>query len=347
MREPIWTFCTALVLFLQFVLAWDHLEGKELKATLESREQTLVAFVLPEEENTQALQHEWMDFQKRDQASLYISIDCSKDAKLCQQYNVRSCPTIRLYKQDGSYTSYRGPRKAQQIKSFVQRQSRPVVSHVNDKSIPSFQTSDDITFIGHFGPTEKQTKEDFTKLAKQYHDRYSFGIADYAISKLLVECFNNVDETSLSATRDDLSGPGALQDFIFSCATALIPEMTRRNEIDFFQSGKSIVYFFSHSQQAKDDFVSEIRPLARKYDEYLHFVTIDAKEYADAAKMMGLTGDGTGLSVQNPNNGDVYPYTSKEAISATAVEAFLGDIIQGKVKPWRGEEPHEQGHDEL
>lgn len=87
--------------------------------------------------------------------------------------------------------------------------------------------------------------------------------------------------------------------------------------------------------------------MAKKYDEYLHFVTIDAKEYADAAKLMGLKEGGTGLSVQNPNNGDVFPYARKEAISAAVVEAFLVDIIQGKVKPWRGEKLHQQGHDEL
>ncbi|KAK4663809.1 uncharacterized protein QC763_502630 [Podospora pseudopauciseta] len=359
MRESIWTLYTLAVL-LQRVLAWEHLEGKELETTLEARDRTLVASEINEinpsagidtchfsREHAQALEPEWAALQKQNQEDVYVSIDCSQDAKLCQKYNVRSCPTIRLYKQDGSYTSYRGPRKTQPIKSFVQRQSRPVVSYVNDQSMPSFQTSDDITFIGHFGPTEKQIKEDFTKLAKQYHDRFSFAIADYTLPKVLVECFNNVDETSLSATSNDVASPGALQDFIFSCSTPLIPEMTRRNEMDFFQSGKSIVYFFAHSQQKKDAFVSDIRPLAKKYDEYLHFVTIDAKEYADAAKLMGLKEGRTGLSVQNPNNGDVFPYARKEAISAAVVEAFLVDIIQGKVKPWRGEELHQQGHDEL
>jgi protein disulfide-isomerase A1 len=96
-----------------------------------------------------------------------------------------------------------------------------------------------------------------------------------------------------------------------------------------------------------------MRPLAKKYAEYLHFVTTDADEYADAAAMMGLNlnqrGSGSGssggwLSVQNPNNGDVFPYARREKLSAGVVEVFLGDIIQGKVKPWR---PTAAGHDEL
>jgi protein disulfide-isomerase A1 len=87
-----------------------------------------------------------------------------------------------------------------------------------------------------------------------------------------------------------------------------------------------------------------MRPLAKKYEEYLHFVTTDINEYPDAAEMMGVKGGSRGLSVQNPNNGEVYPYARRDMIGAKTVEAFLGDIIQGRVKPWR---PGAAGHDEL
>lgn len=42
MRESIWTLYTLAVL-LQRVLAWEHLEGKELETTLGARDRTLVA----------------------------------------------------------------------------------------------------------------------------------------------------------------------------------------------------------------------------------------------------------------------------------------------------------------
>lgn len=77
-----------------------------------------------------------------------------------------------------------------------------------------------------------------------------------------------------------------------------------------------------------------MRPLAKKYQEYLHFTTTDANEYPVAPEMMGLKwGSSRGLSVQNPNNGDIYPYTRSQPLSARVVELFLSDIIQGKVKP--------------
>jgi len=90
-------------------------------------------------------------------------------------------------------------------------------------------------------------------------------------------------------------------------------------------------------------------PLAKKYSEYLQFTTTDVNEYPEAAEMLGLRrGTKTGLSVQNPSNGDVFPYTGREQISAEVVEGFLVDIIQGRVKPWsRGRQGGGGGHEEL
>lgn len=78
-----------------------------------------------------------------------------------------------------------------------------------------------------------------------------------------------------------------------------------------------------------------MRALAKKYQEYLHYTTTDVNEYPDTTEMIRLKqGSISGLSVQNPNNGDVYPYTRSKPLSAGVVEIFLGDIIQGKIKPF-------------
>lgn len=112
---------------------------------------------------------------------------------------------------------------------------------------------------------------------------------------------------------------------------------------EYDQTKKSIVHYFVRDDAARVAYVAELRPLAKKYVEYLHFTTTDADDYADAAEMMGLRHGSTGLSVQNPNNGEVFPYTRRDKISAASVEAFLGDIIQGRVAPWNPA----TGHDEL
>jgi len=123
------------------------------------------------------------------------------------------------------------------------------------------------------------------------------------------------------------------------------------------QTGRSLVHYFVATEAQRQAYLREMRPLAKKYREYLAFTTIDAAEYGDMQASLGLRpGTAGGLSVQNPSNGDVFPYSGAYAISLPVVEQFLVDIIQGKIKPWvgpgldsgnGGAAAKGKGHDEL
>jgi protein disulfide-isomerase A1 len=95
--------------------------------------------------------------------------------------------------------------------------------------------------------------------------------------------------------------------------------------------------------------MKDMRPLAQRYKEYLAFTTIDANEYGDMQPALGLRqGASKVLSVQQPSNGNVFPYTGKQAISAQVVEQFLGNIIEGNIRPWvPGQNDEAVKHEEL
>ena len=112
--------------------------------------------------------------------------------------------------------------------------------------------------------------------------------------------------------------------------------------------GKSLVHYFVRDDDQRQKYLKEMRPLAKKYQEYLAFTTIEAAEYPEMMSSLGLKkGSSRPLSVQNPSNGDVFPYSGSHEITLPVVEKFLGDIIQGKVKPWSGSSGSTAGHDEL
>ena len=115
------------------------------------------------------------------------------------------------------------------------------------------------------------------------------------------------------------------------------------------QMGKSLVHYFTATEGDRQAYLKEIRPLAKKYQEYLLFTTVDSNEYPDMRASLGLrAGSSKALSVQNPSNGDVFPYAGKADISLPVVENFLTEIIQGNVKPWsRSGGRAAGGHDEL
>lgn len=114
--------------------------------------------------------------------------------------------------------------------------------------------------------------------------------------------------------------------------------------------GKSIVHYFTSSEEDRESYVSAIRPLAKKYKEYLIFVTTDVNEYPQMLSMTGHKPTSSNvLSVVNPINGGVFPYRGNE-VTAESIEAFLKDISSGKVKSWDGVLEHaDKGieHEEL
>lgn len=60
-------------------------------------------------------QEEWTVAQSfYEEEDKFISIDCSASQEFCQEHDVASFPTIRLYRQNGHFERYRGPRKAKE-----------------------------------------------------------------------------------------------------------------------------------------------------------------------------------------------------------------------------------------
>jgi len=94
------------------------------------------------------------------------------------------------------------------------------------------------------------------------------------------------------------------------------------------------VHYFICSNKEREEYVAEIRPLAKKYQEYLHFTTTDVNEYPDVVAIMGFPWGSTKvLSAQQLSNGNIYPYTGGKQLTAQVVETFLGVSLRGGSRP--------------
>ena len=193
-----------------------------------------------------------------------MSFDCAEQPKFCQEHDVVSHPTIRLYrgKSEGESEKidrYRGPRKASsyvmtpylglpllpwstladnkdlrasRITSFIRRGLRPVLSTVDRHNVTWFMSTDDVVFVAQLQARDSNAHDRFLALAQKYHDRYSFAVNTEARpEKSEITCQNTPD--GLQKKLPDLSAVGALENFVKMCSTPLIPELTRRNELQY------------------------------------------------------------------------------------------------------------------
>lgn len=119
----------------------------------------------------------------------------------------------------------------------------------------------------------------------------------------------------------------------------------------YVQVGKSIVHYFVSADEDRDAFVADIKPLAKKFKDYLIFATTDVNQYPEMPAVMGHQAASTKvLAVSSPSTGGVYPYRGSKNLTSAVVEAFLNDISAGRIKPWDGITTNEDGgitHEEL
>ncbi|KAK0109186.1 hypothetical protein ONS96_003009 [Cadophora gregata f. sp. sojae] len=195
-------------------------------------------------------------------------------------------------------------------------------------------------------------KKTFTTLARRHGDRFTFGIAtDPKVAKTEHMQFPSiVCHRSVEGEQEMFSGqPGldALEKFIETATAPLIGEFTRRNEMKYMKAGKSLVYYFTSTDEDRSAYVAAIKPLAKTYKEYLNFVTVDIAEYGHMLPALGLASDSDpALAVFNPMYGQVFPFKEDE-VTPRAVESFVTEIAQGKVQPLGSQVPSTEGHTEL
>ncbi|OWT43507.1 protein disulfide-isomerase [Pochonia chlamydosporia 170] len=359
-------YLPAIVLLARQTLAWNHSSAEELRSVLVKREDTLVAFVVvsesihalilradyfrmavphiaryeviychgcPDHEPSKTLLAEWAAIQDKVTAK---SIDCITSRDLCAELDVASFPAIRLYHGDQQMVRYRGPRKATHITSFFKRQQHTTIKLSNAET-GVFSTKDDFVFIAHLHESDTELLRRFSATADMYRDRYTFGyltdVAKHEASK--VACYNNIDGLQHSETK--LERIGAIPRFLEICTELLIPQLTRKTELKYRQPGKSLVYYFTADESDRASYVNTMKPLAKTYQEYLKFVTVDSAEYADMSRAMGLQ-SARGLVVENTHNGQFFPYPESggKGMAAEEVGAFITAISQGSVQPWTG-----------
>jgi protein disulfide-isomerase A1 len=121
------------------------------------------------------------------------------------------------------------------IVPFLRRALRPILSTVDAKNITSFVSVDDVVIVAHLVSRDDNLRVRFSNMANQFSDRYSFATADAdeADEHSWLACFNNIDD--IQRTTDELTTVQALENFIKECSTPMIPELTRRNEMEYIE----------------------------------------------------------------------------------------------------------------
>ncbi|KAF9874334.1 hypothetical protein CkaCkLH20_08317 [Colletotrichum karsti] len=348
-----WARFVSYALLAVCASAWRHASKSELEEALNGGHDTLVAFVDVSFKfcklwNSQLLEKEWDSITYYDKTIL--SLNCAVNAHICEEHDVRSFPAIRLYRSAKTFEYYRGPRQAGDITAFVKRSSRPVISSLGLENVTDFAYADSVVFILRLTDQDagKGLYKRFLDLATDNAHHYSFGAIsrDPADGPSSLDCFNNLDHFILSTT-EFFKDVYSLDDFLKSCSSRLVPEMTHGNKAEYKESKTNVLYFFDFNSARREQYAFHIKETARKYERDLRFVTVDPPAFPDIPASMGLKWTFPAIALQDSKTGLMYHSEQSDSITPGFVENFLRSVADGKIQPAFHESVESQRDEEV
>ncbi|WVF70644.1 protein disulfide-isomerase domain [Kwoniella sp. CBS 6097] len=278
----------------------------------------------------------------KDKKIKLAKVDCTEQAKLCQDYGVSGYPTLKVFR-NGVPTDYSGPRKADGIISYMVKQSLPAISDVTSNSHAEFIKSDKVVLVA-YGDASHPIPSGYSAFANTARDSYLFGqyldasLPDIPESPSLpaIVLYKSFDEGYAVFPSSEIANlePALLQEFVKMNSVPLFDEISPENFGSYAEQGIPIAYLFADPAEAssREKLVEELKPFAKDLKGEINFVYIDAIKFIDHGKSLNLPGDEwPAFVIQDLAQQTKYPLNEK--VSAKSVKAFLDKFTKGEIQP--------------
>lgn len=106
------------------------------------------------------------------------------------------------------------------------------------------------------------------------------------------------------------------------------------------KAGIPLAYIFAETEEEREKFTEDFKPIAEKHRGAINIATIDAKMFGAHAGNLNLDPQQFPcFAIQDPEKNTKYPYDQSKEVNAKDVGKFIQDVLDGKVEPSIKSEP--------
>ncbi|KAL2217769.1 thioredoxin-like domain-containing protein [Thermoascus aurantiacus ATCC 26904] len=274
-----------------------------------------------------------------------VKVDCTEEADLCKDYGVEGYPTLKVFRGLDSIKPYQGARKSGAIVSYMVKQSLPAVSTVTKENLEEFKTMDKVVIIGYIAAEDKASNETFTALAESKRDDYLFAVtSDPTLAKTegvkqpSIVLYKDFDEKK--DVFDGKFDQEAIISWIKTASTPLVGEIGPETYAGYMSAGIPLAFIFAETQEERQKFAADFKPIAEKHRGAINIVTIDAKAFGAYAGNLNLDAQKfPAFAIHDTVKNAKYPYDQSKEVNAKDIAQFVQDVLDGKVEPSIKSEP--------
>ncbi|KAF2149346.1 thioredoxin-like protein [Myriangium duriaei CBS 260.36] len=292
-----WIYSISLLMSSTRANIVQQLTSDNFDSFIATHELSLISFIVPWCQYCQALTPvlETVAEQLIGENWPLAQVNCEEEKDLCRKYQIPVYPTLFLF-QGNKSVIYNGPRESDAIISFVQRQSRPLVTALTSiEDLSHFKALDRITIIGCLDDEDTSAKAVLADVADLHRDIYSFASLPGSF------CARSPDAEGSSMTLykpfdeeesyyTGYFGEEQIGGFIIEAAHPLMGELG----VDLaptdliFSRARPVALVFADNKHDREVLASRLRPVAESTRGSIVWATADPAKYGNIANKMAL-----------------------------------------------------------
>uniref|UniRef100_A0A1A7YFP9 Protein disulfide-isomerase n=1 Tax=Iconisemion striatum TaxID=60296 RepID=A0A1A7YFP9_9TELE len=293
-------------------------------------------------------------------------VDCTASSKICSKYGVSGYPTLKIFRDGEESGPYDGPRSADGIVSFLKKQAGPAsVVLKAEADFEKFISDHDASVIGFFADEKSTAQTEFLKAASALRDNYRFA---HTSSDALLKS-NGIDEEGVVLFRpprlsnkfedgsvkfsDDKYTSNKIKKFIQDNIFGICPHMTDDNKDQLKGKDLLVAYYdvdYDKNPKGSNYWRNRVMKVAKSFldqGKKLNFAVASKNLFSHEVAEFGLDGSSGELPLVaiRTAKGDKYVMTEEFSRDGKALERFLQDYFDGKVKRYLKSEPIPEDND--
>ncbi|OMH86078.1 Protein disulfide-isomerase [Zancudomyces culisetae] len=285
-------------------------------------------------------------------------VDCTKNEKLCSEYDVGGYPTLKVYKGEvgkkdikkDDFKDYKGGRDQAEIVKYMIKQTEPLVKEVSSKDLKAFKEAKESVSILGLVKRDSAEYNELVKVADQLGEDHVFGYSeDEEIAKKLghevpsVIVFRSFEDAAIFEGKISSAD---LKKFVQRSAIQVFGEIGPENYKLYETPKLPLGFLFYDSEKGRKKIVAKLVDVAKKYRDNFHFVCVNGTKFAGLMTALGLEQKFPAFSIQDQDTQKKWVLSQEKDLAVKGFESFVKGVIDGSVKAHIKSQPVPETNDE-
>jgi len=310
-------------------------------------------------------------------AAALVAVDAEANSKLAAEFKIEGFPTIKLFKNGKEVGGYEAERTADSIVAYLEGLLLPAVQDLDSEdAIKAIREKSRVVALGRFSAENAVAEKSFVDACTSLKDQAAFSFircgrittnaAAYSLDMKsaphlhVYRKFDEVEEPAMvdfDFFTDEGFNTEKIADWIKASTFPALAEITPRNYPSYETRGLPIFWSFlgAHGSSTGEEEAqkntpeqeaaaaaakSTVRTVAKKFGDRLSFVYLSGLDFADHAQALGIDTEQLPGAVIMPTSGNAkFVFDKNAGFSVDAIESFVKDYLDGKLKPTVRSEP--------